>query len=231
MDINIAIVEDEENIVEDLKKALLIWEEGTRGHADIFTYSFYNGKSFLHDKRQFDIIFLDIELETKELGLKIAQDLRTCGDQTPIVFLTSHKDKMFFGYKVRAVDFLIKPIKQTEINWCMNQIMESLSVKYYVHAGRENLKIAYKNIYYFESRLHYLRIVSCQGEYERIGSLQKLIGQLPPEFVRCHRSYIINLNHVISLRNKKVQMANGESIDVSATYQEEVARLYLKNMP
>ena len=121
MDINVAIVEDEDAIARELRRALLSWAQSKIKEYDFLIKHFSSGKSFLEASEQFDLVFLDIELESKESGLKVAQTMRMNGLQTPIVFLTAHKDKMFFGYKVRALDFLVKPIKQPDINWCLDQ--------------------------------------------------------------------------------------------------------------
>ena len=231
MDIKVAIVEDEEVIAKELRRSMLLWEQSKITEYDFFIRHYSDGKTFLETKEHFDIVFLDIELEAKESGLKVAQLMRDNGMQTPIVFLTSHRDKMFFGYKVRALDFLVKPIKQKDINWCMDQIADTLSEKYYMHVGRESFKVPYKSILYFEARLHYVRIVTIDGAVEKIGTIKQLKKELPEEFVQCHRSYIVNMYHVVSLGNNKIWLNNGTFLDMSHTYQENVRRLYLKGLP
>ena len=231
MDIKVAIVEDEDTVARELRRALLSWEQSKIKEYDFLIKHFSNGKTFLDSNEQFDIVFLDIELESKESGLKVAQTMRMNGLQTPIVFLTAHKDKMFFGYKVRALDFLVKPIKQSDINWCMDQIAESLSDRYYLHTGRESFKVPYNSILYFEANLHYVRIVTTDGEVKKKESIKRIKKELPEEFVQCHRSYIVNMTHVVSLNGNKVWLDNGVCIDLGQTYQDNVRVLYLKGLP
>lgn len=231
MDIRVAIVEDEEIIAKELRKALVVWEEAEKRKGDLVVKYYSTSEEFLAAGETFDIIFLDIELESKESGLKAAHKMRERGQQTPIVFLTSHKDKVFFGYKVHALDFLIKPIKQKEINWCMNQIADALCEECYIVHGRESIKIPYASIYYFEVKLHYIKIMTKNGEQERLGSLKQLKQELPDEFIQCHRSYIVNLRHVRSIGTKTIYLDNGTCIDMSVTYRDDVRRLYLKQLP
>lgn len=231
VDIRVAIVEDEEIMAKELRRALVLWGEAERKQCDFVVKYYSTGEEFLAAGENFDIIFLDIELESKESGLKTAHEIRERGQQTPIVFLTSHKDKVFFGYKVHALDFLIKPIKQQEINWCMNQIADALCEECYIFQGRESIKIPYTSIYYFEAKLHYIKIVTKNGEQERLGSIKQLKKELPNEFVQCHRSYLVNIRHVCSIGAKTIYLDNGTCVDMSVTYRDDVRRLYLKQLP
>lgn len=70
MDLNIAIVEDEAYIREELRKILLRWEQRAVRQYDIVTRDFVTSEEFLKSTEKFDLVFMDIELEQKESGLR-----------------------------------------------------------------------------------------------------------------------------------------------------------------
>lgn len=230
MDLRIAIVEDEAVIRDELRRMLLRWEEKKIRQYDIFTRDFRTGGEFLNSGEQFDIIFLDIELEEPESGLKAAQELVRRGDRAAIVFLTSHKEKVFYGYTVRALNFLVKPVKEAEITWCMEQVTDKISDQYFVHNGHNNFKVRYHDILYMKANGHYITIETASGEYEIMSSLKQLILKLPEEFIQCHRTYIVNINQAVSIQKNRIILSNGHRIELGDKYKDDVFQLYMKKL-
>lgn len=230
MDLKIAIVEDETYIREELRKILLRWEQKEIRQYDIITRDFSTSEDFLKASEKFDLVFMDIELEKKDSGLKAAQKVKERKDSSEIVFLTSHKENVFVGYTVRALNFLVKPIKESEIEWCLRQVVSKISDECFIHNGRESFKIYYRDILYFKAKGHYMCIETVNGKYEIMKSLKQVLGELPGEFVQCHRTYIVNIHQIVSIRKNQIILVNKECVDLGEKYKNDVFQLYVKGV-
>lgn len=230
MDFKIAIVEDEIHIREELRKVLLRWEQKEVRQYDIVTRDFAASEDFLKSSEKFDLVFMDIELEQKDSGLRAAQKLKESGNPAEIVFLTSHKEDVFFGYTVRALNFLVKPIKEAEIDWCLRQVLSKISKEYFIYNGRESFKIYYRDILYVKANGHYVFIETTNGRYEIMKSLKQMLDELPGEFVQCHRTYIVNIHQIISIRKNQIVLTSKEWIALGEKYKNDVFQMYVRGV-
>lgn len=192
------------------------------GPAEVLTY--------LSD-HQADCFFLDIELNASMNGIDLAAEIRKKDPLANIIFVTTHAEKLklTFMYKLAALDFIIKD----EYDGFTEKVKESLQVAFnkYVQIGQiqetdffqikvgEKIKnIPYSNIYYFETsaQSHKIELHEKNGRYEFYGRIKEIEGIQGP-FFRCHKSYIINLQHVVEVdkRSKLLTMSNGALCPVS----------------
>ena len=74
-------------------------------------------------KTKYDLIILDIELPSLD-GLSVARKLRELGEQTALVFLTSHVEYALKGYEVNALRYLTKPVKKEQLAEIINHLLE-----------------------------------------------------------------------------------------------------------
>ena len=111
--IKIAVCDDEQRFVEQIKKILV--EYGTEIQADIRVSEFYDGVMLL-DKYEcrYDIIFLDIKMPYID-GVEVAEKIRDRDPEVTIIFLTSLLGRAVDGYRVRASNFLIKPVTRNKL--------------------------------------------------------------------------------------------------------------------
>ena len=230
VELYVAIVEDEAVFRKELCACLMKWERET-GCFEVIVREFESGKQFQESQGPFDIIFMDIEMETADIGLKIAKELKDSGSRTPIVFLSSHKECVFLGYHVSALDFLTKPISERAVFWCMNQVTKMVREDSFLHKeGRELFRVKYRSILYFEADLHYVDIVTDDKRYSVLSSIKKIKEELPEEFVQCHRSYIVNISRVEALRGNEIYFDNNFHIEMSERYRETIRDMFLKRI-
>jgi len=91
-----------------------------------------------------------------------------------------------------------------------------------VRADRKNMTIDHTDILYLESMADYVRIILLTGEhFVTRESISNIALRLPRQFLRIHRSYIINLSHLVSYTRESVNV-KGKEIPVSRTYKETV---------
>ena len=231
MELLVAIVEDEEEFRKKVCNYLQKWENHTGYQYEVETKEYDSGKKFLNANQRFDIIFLDIELEKPGYGIQVAKLLRKQGDETPIVFLTSHKESVFVGYRVHALNFITKPIEEEDIYWCMNYVAKQAKKQYFVaETSKDSLRIPYYEILYIESERHYVKIVTDSQTHIFLSSLKKIMACLPEEFVQCHRSFIINLNRVQAIRREYAEFGNNINVEISERHRETVREIFLKQL-
>lgn len=227
MKINICIVEDEVTFAESLSILLKKWGNQNNVLPDISIFS--SRKTLLqNDPFHYSVIFMDIELNS-DSGIKIANFLRQQGYSGEIIFLTAHQEYVFEGYHVHALDYLIKPVTYSQLDACMQYVRRKLSDTYFSYYWHnEYIRIPYHKILYFSSQNQYIEICTSDYCYRKRHSLKELVNSLPPQFVQCHRTAIINIDHVVKISGKNVFLSNKASLPVSDTYLSQVRSIYVK---
>ncbi|MCT6926324.1 LytTR family DNA-binding domain-containing protein [Metasolibacillus sp.] len=191
-----------------------------------------------------DCFLLDIDLNDTLTGFDIAKAIREHQPTASIIFVTTHADKlkMTFTYQIAALDFVIKNADTFE-----NDVHRALqaAIKHHdrlfssndqqafaIKVGEYIKQIPYKNIYYFQTsvRPHKIELKEKNGIhtfYDKLSDIEKKIDE---RFVRCHRGYIVNIEHVqeINKKERKVILHNGLTIPTSLTYQGGLQKCLLK---
>ncbi|MDE7250065.1 MAG: LytTR family DNA-binding domain-containing protein, partial [Lachnospiraceae bacterium] len=153
-------------------------------------------------------------------------------------FITVLKEMVFKSFEVQPFDYLVKPVQEEHFEKTMERLFLSMQdklspekVNLLVQKGYESNIISFQDIICCEiiDRKVYLYLVS--GEvidyYERIENLEK---KLDGRFFRCHRSYLVNLNHLKSYRNNTAYMEDGKEIPVSRLRSKEFSKVILQYM-
>ena len=179
-----------------------------------------------------DIVIMDISMPEMN-GVMAAKYIRKMDDQCSIIFLSAYDDFEYArnAIKVRALDYLLKPISQNKLEQCMKPILRNMQGSYHVYKTKtETVKIPYNKILAFTSFRHYVDIITQPNDnqvfFRQKITLQNLQNQLPKEFVRCHRTVIVNMNKVMRLTNKDITLSDNSIYPVSESYLEHVREVF-----
>lgn len=228
--IKVAVVENETVFLEELRHYLEEWCTKGEGR-ELEIKVFQSGEEILTEPLDANILFMDIQLEGRINGIETAKLLRETNYKQKLVFMTSYSEYALEGYKVEAMDYLLKPVSYEDIHACMDKLLKYLSNGYYTCRMKEAIvRIPYNKIRYCFSALHNVEFFTEDGIYRQTGSLEKLKHVLPPQFIRCHRTAIINLNHVTGMKGNQAFMSDGVVIPVSNTYIAAVRDAYLEQV-
>ncbi|MBO2011079.1 LytR/AlgR family response regulator transcription factor [Hymenobacter negativus] len=194
--------------------------------------SFANGMeclNFFRQGGQVDVLFLDIEMPHLS-GLDLVRILPV--PHPAVVIVTSHRDFAIDAYNLRVVDYLVKPVELPRFQQALQRVTEQLPVPppeaapgadpqhLYVKVNRKLVKVKLDDILYVEALSDYCVLVFGQQKIIVYHSLKRFTELLPPaQFIRVHRSYIININRIESIGEHTVQFAKYE-VPISKTYQE-----------
>lgn len=233
--IDIAVCDDEKCMSEKLKK--MTEDFFRKKNTDISVVEYSSGEELLKSNERIDILFLDIGMRGMD-GIETARRLRANGYNGFLVFITVLKEMVFQSFEVQPFDYLVKPVQEEHFEKTMDRLFLSMQdrlspekTNLLVQRGYESSIISFQDIICCEiiDRKIYLYLVS--GEvidyYDRIENLEK---KLDRRFFRCHRSYLINLNHLKSYRNNTAYMADGEGIPVSRLRSKEFSKVILQYM-
>lgn len=183
-------------------------------------------RTYFYEKKSFGAFYLlDIELKSNMNGLKLAQEIRRFDTRGFIVFITSYSNlaPLTFKYQTEALGFITK-----DSTWNINAQIRScieLALKRYYHspqipiltfqANRHIFNIEQDNIIYIAASdtPHKLYISTLNGKTEFYGTLNECDHYLTDKFVRCHRAYIVNIDHVkcIDRNTHEICLTNGQS--------------------
>lgn len=233
--IHIAVCDDEKCMSEKIEK--LAKDFFRKKNTDILVVQYSSGEKLLKSNERIDLLFLDIGMEGMD-GIETAKLLRAHGYKGFLVFITVLKEMVFQSFEVQPFDYLVKPVQEEQFERTMERLFLSIQdrlspeiVNLLVQKRYESTILSFQDIIYCEiiDRKVYLHLMS--GEvidyYERIENLEK---KLDGSFFRCHRSYLINLNHLKSYRNNSAYMADGTEIPVSRLRSKEFSNVILRHM-
>ena len=200
--------------------------------------SFLSPERLLDAIRQgecFDAVFMDIDWKQDLNGIDYACAINGESPLTLIIYVTGYNDRFsqniflkpsnLCGYLIKPVDpSLLDTILQKAWGIVQNQVVQKLVIKYNnaVHA------IPYHTIRYIESQGHQLLIHSLQNTvicYERLELLKK---RLPKQFLHCHKSYLVNLDYVRHIENRRINLRDGEELPVSKARYAETRLMYFR---
>jgi len=227
---NILICDDVKSVADKLEIMMT-----NRGH-NVNISVFYNASdvlNFIRSGANVDACILDIVMPGIN-GVELAQMLRDDGYNGFIVFLSASRDYGPESYKVKAFNYLVKPVSISDIRVLLSELSEAMNtsdtasilVKTAVSAKRVQLK----DISYVEVRTNYVHFKLIDNT--EIKARTALIDVAPQiledsRFVKCHRSFIVNLNDIDTLQGNEFIMHDGAVIPISRS-MTDVKRLYLQ---
>lgn len=198
---------------------------------DFSVNEFDNGNELIqnHELVPYDLIILDI-LMPEINGMDTAAVIRRFDEKTPIVFMSSSEEFGVQSYSVLAFDYLLKPLDLKRLELCIKRLISKNKSEQYItvtYSGTET-KILISNIQCLESNLR--KVIFTLAENKQLEVAGKLTdfenSLLNYGFCRCHKSYLVNLEHINSIDNDTFYMTCGKAIRISRTYLQNAKKAY-----
>ena len=185
---------------------------------------------FLNNEKT-DLVFLDVQMPDLN-GLELSKKIK---DNTRIVFTTAFEEYAIEGFKVEALDYLLKPFNYDDffsaslkaLRWfeLVNSPDKQSSPQddyIYVKSEYKHIKIILNDIIYIEGLKDYVKIWLRNAEKPVLSlmSLKSLENELPTNtFMRVHRSFIVNLNNIETIERGQIIMDNAR-ITIAEQYRD-----------
>lgn len=214
----IAVCDDESIFREEI----IAFIENYYGKLDVTCISCENGNILLEKYEKgagIEAVFLDIEMPVLD-GMETAKQLRKKGYEGPVIFLTSHTEMAMDGYEVTAFRFLAKPVQKEKLIQALQDLKLLLfeQKKLVIRYEGEDIILAINNICYIEAMNNYVSIVLEDKEYMvrmKITDIENMLKKHTDTFIKVHRSYIVNLSHVVKHKGKEIYITGGQVLPLS----------------
>jgi len=169
--------------------------------------------------KHYDLIIIDM-LRRGHNELTIARMIRQYDAKVPMIVLSSSKEFAVECYDVAACAYLLKPLVKQKFLATVRKYLSTITVEepgYYGFRNKQGWhKIGLSHILYFESNLRKIKVRTKEMEYYFTTAISKVEAKLKHKhFVRVHKSFLVNLAHIIKLKGNSVILANKESLPLS----------------
>ena len=188
-------------------------------------------------QHQVDVIFCDIQMP----GISGLQFVKSLTQKPLIIFVTAYEQFALDGFELDVVDYLLKPVAVERFLKACNKATtlfeqakrnsepdNNKRKKYiFLYADYNLIKVNHDDITYIEGLKDYVKIYIANAPKAIISrvTIKSLETQLPvDEFFRVHKSYIVNLAHVHSIRKGRIKIADVE-IPFSDSYKDVITRM------
>lgn len=227
---NVAICDDTEE--ERLQAAEYAGRFFEREGIEVRIDTYAAGRELLESGRKYDLYLLDVLMPGMS-GIDAAQALAEDKDHPVVVFITSSLESAVEGYRVEAAGFILKPVEEESFWSTMERVVRRrLGVKKAVLSlvhNRVNVELPLERLAWFENRLHRVFVKLTDGEVlsvnQKLSELQ-LVLEPHSQFLRCHQSYLVNLDYVDKLEDSCFYMRDGQMIPISRNFYKQSKNAY-----
>ena len=230
----IVICEDDIHFADSLKEKIHLWADRHDQAVDIQFYT--SSEDMLEAWRRGmnpDLFLLDIQFKSEMNGIQAAKLIRETDQFVPIIFISITDAYSLDGYTVMALRYLQKPVSYDEISQCLDVAFNRfiLTQHKFLILSKTGTKYALPvhQIKYIEAHFPIVRIVGDHqlGIIEVRLSFKDVAQRLPDGlFVQCHRSIIVNLLHVRSIKRREITLSENVVLPISRMFANEVGKAF-----
>lgn len=225
--INIAVCDDEKSQLEYLSNVIRKWSDILNKPCTLSLFESAEEFWFEYGKNRFDIAVLDIQMSGQN-GMELAKELRKLNDKISIIFVTGISDFIGEGYNVYAINYLLKPIDENRLFDALSAASERNNVfsdnkKVVLEIDGETIAIYEDEIEYLEAFSHSTSVYTESGALEVQSGMNAVMAKFSADkFVKCHRSYGINLKCVKLIKKYEVLLDSGKTVPISRRMYNDV---------
>lgn len=232
--VEIVVCDDDEIELNHVKQLLTLFRhEGVALNVSVF-----HGSSQLYQDvdriKNTDIFLLDIVMP-EYTGIELGKVIRQYHKEATIIYLTSSRDYALDAYGIKALDYLLKPVNQTDLFEALDHALSLLSkaINYYTIQTRDAfISVKVDDIKYVEYRDHvlYFSLVDkvIKSKFFR-NPFELTIPALfaNDQFTLSHRAYLVNMHHIKMMQYDGFVMDNDDFVPISKNRITEVRKQYM----
>lgn len=181
-----------------------------------------------------DLIICDIEMPEMS-GIDFIKSIK---NPPLVIFITSHRDYALDCYEVSPVDFLLKPFDISRFLSSIEKVrlrldnppdISTIQPYLFVRENHNYIQIAYKDIQFMMAEDNFLKIVTPNQNFLPILTISKMEQFLKGDtFMRVHRSFLVNREHIKMLTKDNVVLNSGKKIPIGDQYRNQINRKHIE---
>lgn len=223
--LNFAIIDDDTETVNKLSHMLesIFMQHDFDADISLKTTKVQDFISFIKNNK-FDVLLLDINLKSYLSGLEIAEKVRQTNKDCYFIFITAFPEYGFTAYQYKTFDFIFKPIELERLDRSIVRLFDDIkgSTKKFVRIDNKNTIIDEKEIKYIKRDGMKLVFHTNYRDYEVYSSFAKIENQLPENFIRCHKSFIVNIDNITRIEpTDNIVYFNSSACDIGPKYKNK----------
>ena len=222
---NILIIDDEITVLKRMTE--IIRERYDFPITAISSSEEFNNSNI--DTDSINLAFIDIQLRN-ESGIVLGEFLHQKNPDMQFVYISGYLDKVTDVFlSVPALGFIDKPIRKEKVFSYIDKVInnnEDNVVSFCSHG--QNVYFNPDSILYIESRKKEVIFHLANGESSitaKLDEIEKIVGQ---QFVRCHKSYLVNLKYISCVKSAKFRLLNNEMVNISRSCKESAIKRYYR---
>lgn len=205
--LNFVLCDDNHTILDKLEKMIesILIQNNLSGEV-VFSATTPNDIINYIDNNQFDVLILDIDLKSELSGLSLANYIRKNNKKAYIIFTTAHLEYTMVAYKYKTFDFLAKPITMERLEETILRLYDdAYSDSYnFLKIDKKNGFIRIQDVFLIQKEGKKAIFKTKEKDYEVYCSFSNILNELPESFVRCHKSYIVNLDKISNIQSDNI---------------------------
>jgi two-component system, LytTR family, response regulator len=191
-------------------------------------------------KKYADVTFIDVDMPQLS-GIELGELLQ---DRTSIAFVTAYDKYAVKAFEQNAIDYMLKPILYERFLKCINKL-NSRSVRnvsdeennrrahFFIQYEMKGkiVKIEYSDVIYIEALKNYVTVHTRTNQFITYLTMKEMEENLPSTvFFRIHKSFIINLDKVISIDGNLVQLKEKKELVIGLSYKDNFLKVLKEKM-
>lgn len=225
--INIAICDNNKKDIRIIKNILNII--AVKNNVEINIDEFNSGKDIIKAYKKgitnYNVIFLEVDLNDI-CGIEVAKYIMERDKYVKFIILSRTTKYVFEGYDIFAIKYLIKPANEYNIEKELFKViqMQSIEEKFY-EINKKGIKklIDLNEIYYFEANQRKVNVFMKNRKidyYEKLENIEFALNK--KGFIRCHRSYMVNISKINEIKKDDVILTNGDILPIGRKYKSNL---------
>ena len=200
--LNFVICDDNLNILDKFSKILenIFMKHNYDAEIGLKTNDIDELLDYIDDNKT-DVLILDINLKSDKTGLEIASKVREKNKDTYFIFTTAYLEYAMMAYKFKTFDYLAKPVTYDRLEETIVRLFDDVNglPKRYIKINNKKTIIDESDVLYIKRDGMKLIFHTKNRDYETYSSFNKIQDSLPNNFIRAHKSYIVNINNIVNL--------------------------------
>jgi two-component system, LytTR family, response regulator len=174
----------------------------------------------------FDLVFLDIDMP-EVTGMELIKNINP---SIPVIIITSSPEFALESYNYHVIDYLLKPVNYARFYKAVQKAYQVKKSKadnkpgteeIFIKDGHNLVKLNLKEVLYIEAVSNYVSFKTASKTYLSLMSMQKLEESLPDNFMRIHRSYMVNI-HKIDKIEAGTLFVGDKPLPISNSYKDKL---------